>query len=124
MLYIYNCISTNIDLFHIVLKLAYNIVIMINIVISIIRHEKPVAQYTVKHAISELEIQMIRVNILVCIKLSIIKYRKNVTYANCRNYVFSESFAILDEQLTFTKQEAKDCTKNRNGIVVFLMLHN
>ena len=89
MLYIYYCISTNIDMFQIMLTPAYNIVIMIHFVISIIRHEKPVAQYTLKHARSQLEIQMIRVNILVkCTKLSIIKSRKNVTDANCRNYVF------------------------------------
>ena len=81
--------SKSLVYFNIMLHYAYNVVIMINIVISIIRHEKPVAQYTLKHVISQLEIQMIRINILVkCIKLSIIKSRKNVTDVNCRNYMF------------------------------------
>ena len=52
--YIYYCIPTNIDTFHFMLRLAYDIVIIISIVISIIRNKKLVAES--KHAISQLEI--------------------------------------------------------------------
>ena len=86
-------------MFYVMLRPAYNIVIIIIIIKS------------------QIEMEMITVNISVeLIKLSIIAYRKYDKDVNCRNDMFfSDDSALLE----MTKQAEKTCEKTRNGVLLF-----